>query len=291
MMCRLARLWLGLWALLAADSALAQEAPLSNAPLLRIETGQHGAAINRIALRPAEGLMVSVSDDKTARLWSLATGDLLSVLRGPIGAGPEGSLYGVALSPSGKTIAVAGHTGLAWDKTSSIYLFARESGQWLGRITVAEGRTDAINHLAFSPDGEKIAVGANDGRGLRIIEPSQRRITIVDDAYKDAIVWLDFAADGRLVASSIDGGVRLYDPAFKRLATWRAEAGLKPWSVAFSPDGQKIAVGFLAGAQVRVLSAADLKPLQDLKGGAGHQGGLSVIAWAADGKSLYAVGT
>jgi hypothetical protein len=41
---------------------------LTTAPILRIETGQHGAAINKLALFESDQVAVSVSDDKTARV-------------------------------------------------------------------------------------------------------------------------------------------------------------------------------------------------------------------------------
>ena len=270
--------------------ARAQEV-LSVAPVLRIETGQHGAAINKLAVHAPDGVAVTVSDDKTARVWSLATGDPLGVLRGPIGNGPEGALYAVAMSPSGKTVAVAGHTGLAWDRTASIYLFYREVNAWAGSIALNNTPTDAINHLVFSPDGAAIAVAVNDAKGLRIIQPNERSLRIVDADYKDVVAWVDFANDGQLVASSLDGGVRLYDKGFKKVAQWYAEGNAKPWAVDFSPDGKRIAVGLLGTPKVVLLNAADLTVVQTLNGGANRVGDFSAVAWAADGRNLYAAGT
>jgi len=274
-----------------ATPAGAADSTVSTAPILRIETGQHGAAINKLAVFQADRVAVTVSDDKTARVWSLTNGEMLTEMRGPIGTGPEGALYAVAMSPSGKTVAAAGHTGLSWDRTASIYLFNRDSGNWLGRITMADTATDAINHLMFSPDGKAIAVGANDSKGLRVVFPAERAIKLVDTEYKDAIVWVDFAADGRLVASSQDGGVRLYDAGFKRVAHWKGEAGAKPWAVSFSPDGKRVAVGLMGTSKVALLSATDLKPVQSLSGAAGRSGAFSVVAWSADGASVYGAGT
>ncbi|MBI3707393.1 MAG: hypothetical protein HY246_06915, partial [Proteobacteria bacterium] len=102
---RLLALFVGALAgLFGAAFADAQESP-STAPILRIETGMHAAAINKLALSEANGQLVTVSDDKTARLWSLADGRLLDTLRVPIAPGAEGSLYAVALPPSGRSIA------------------------------------------------------------------------------------------------------------------------------------------------------------------------------------------
>ena len=275
--------------LAAAAAPAAGAAAIPTAPVLRIETGMHGAAINGIAVDEADHELVTVSDDKTARIWSSATGALVATLRGPIGAGPEGGLYAVALSPSGKTIAVGGYTGLAWDGGAAIYLFNRADGSWLGRIALGAG-TDAVNHLAFAPDGRFLAVATNDRKGLKILDIHAQTLAIADADYGDAIEWLEFAPDGRLVTSSLDGQVRLYDKDFKRLAAWRAPAGKKPYETTFDKAGARIAVGLLDGDRIMILSGKDLKAVGERKGGRGT-GALSVAAWSADGRSLYGAGT
>jgi WD40 repeat protein len=266
-------------------------ADIPTAPILRIESGMHGASINGIAFDEADQQLVSVSDDKTVRIWSVADGQLLATARPPIGGGQEGALYAVALSPSGETIAAAGYTGISWDGAAEIYLFKRLGGAWLGRIALGNVKADTVNHLAFSPDSRYIAVGTNDAHGLRIVDTKARTISIVDRAYRDAIEWVDFASDGRLVTASLDGAVRLYDASFKLLATWRAAAGARPLSAVFDRDGTHVAVGFVDSSFALVLSGHDLKQVARLAGAAGRTGGLSVVAWSADGASLYGAGT
>src|SRR5437588_4946678 len=77
-------------------------------PLLRLDTGMHTAAIMRIGIDAANRYLVTGSEDKTVRVWELASGRLLRTLRPPIGAGNEGKIFGVALSPDGTTVAAAG---------------------------------------------------------------------------------------------------------------------------------------------------------------------------------------
>ena len=61
-------------------------------------------------------VLVTGSDDKTARVWSLPQGKLLKVLRPPIGAGSAGWVYAVAISPDGKTVAVGGSSSPIGDE-------------------------------------------------------------------------------------------------------------------------------------------------------------------------------
>jgi hypothetical protein len=247
----------------------------------------HGAAINALAVPPDGKSLISVSDDKTTRLWSLEDGKLLRTLRGPIGAGPEGALYALALSPSGKTIAVAGYTGIAAGG-AAIYLFQRESGAWLGRIAL--GKADAVTQLAFAPDGSRLAVGVNDDRGVRIVDLTRRTVEPLDPEAAAPTTGLSYAGDGRLATASRDGRVRLYDAALKRVAERDLGAAAKPFGVAFSPDGTRLAVGSLAAAKVRLLGRS-LEPLAELAGAEGRRGALGLVAWSVDGQRLYAAGT
>ena len=150
----------------SANGARADTEPgLSKAPVLRIETGMHTAKIGRIAVHPDTDLLASVSYDKTLRLWSLGDGKLFRTLRVPIGAAREGALYGVAISPDGTMIATAGWTGEADSPNWSLYLFDIASGEMIRRVADLPHR--GLN-LAFSPDGQYLAVTFKDDHGFRV---------------------------------------------------------------------------------------------------------------------------
>ncbi|TMB27144.1 MAG: hypothetical protein E6J61_20475, partial [Deltaproteobacteria bacterium] len=68
----------------------ARAARPSDDPILRIEVGMHTSHVTRIGIDRGGRSLLSASDDKTARLWDVRTGELLRVLRPPIAAGPEG---------------------------------------------------------------------------------------------------------------------------------------------------------------------------------------------------------
>jgi hypothetical protein len=134
--------------LLAALPGIAAE--LTTRPLPRLETGMHTARIGRIATDASGRWAVTASDDKTARVWEVASGRQFAVLRPPQGVGNEGKLYAVALSPDGAVVAVGGWTGWEWNNEVAIYLFDRASGRLLRGLP---GLPNVVRHLAFSPDG------------------------------------------------------------------------------------------------------------------------------------------
>jgi WD domain, G-beta repeat len=92
-------------------------------PVLRLETGMHTAPIRAAAVDAGGRLLATASFDKTVRLWSLATGEQLRVLRPAIGSGPEGELFAVAVSPDGQFVITGGWTGFEWEKANSLYVF------------------------------------------------------------------------------------------------------------------------------------------------------------------------
>src|SRR4030043_2479070 len=103
-------------------------------PILRMEMGMHSSIISNIAVDTQNQFIVTGSWDKTVRLWELSTGRLVRIFRPPIGEGPIGMIFAVAVSPDGKTIACGGREAGRKVTTCSLYLFDRESGKLVQRI-------------------------------------------------------------------------------------------------------------------------------------------------------------
>lgn len=273
-----------------AQLATAQSEP-SREPVLRIETGMHIAAIKRIGVDAANRYLVTASEDKTVRVWELPSGRLLRVIRPPLGAGYEGKLFAVALSPDGSTIAAGGWTGYEWDKQHSIYLFDRESGRLIRRLG---GLPNVVNHLVYSPDGRYLAATLGEKNGVRVFSTSPYAPAGEDTDYGDASYGADFDRAGRLATTSWDGFIRLYatggDGSLRLLAKQSAAGGQRPFDVKFSPDGTRLAVGFIDSTKVAVLRADDLSLLYAPVTTGVNNGDLHSVAWSADGRTLYAGG-
>ena len=286
-------------------------AEVPSEPMLRIDTGQHTATIVRIASDRDGRWLVSASQDKTVRVWDLATGRMLRVFRPPIAEGKEGELYSVAMSPDGRLVACGGWTELGSQQGFTIYIFARADGRMLDRI---QGLPNTVGQLVFSPDGRMLAAMLGSG-GMRLFavedkasnnpgapdEVSFRQIAD-DPRYTDQSDGADFSPDSRqLATSSEDGFIRIYDLANLNMRAKRSRGispsvmrtvpgGARLHGIRFSPDGSRVAVGFHHAPGVNILSVRDLHLLAAPDTSGVNNGDLSSVAWSRDGRFLYAAG-
>ena len=253
----------------------------------------HTAQINRIAVDRAGRWAVTVSHDKTARIWNLATGQLERVLRVPLGEGAEGKLFAVALSPDGALVALGGFTGPSGEP-KAIYLFDRASGRLLQRLP---GLPNQVNHLAFAADGRRLAAALGGANGIRVYGAMGQGAwaqVAADGDYGADSYSVEFDAAGRLLATSLDGELRLYGAGgsgrLQPLVRRAAPGGKRPFIARFSPDGRRIAVGFDDSKAVAVLDGTSLEPLAPADTSSITNGNFYGLAWSADGRRLLAAG-
>jgi WD40 repeat protein len=278
--------------LLPLLGAHSQAAAPSTEPMLRIEAGMHTAGIKRIDTDTAGRYAVTASEDKTARVWDVASGRLLQVLRPPIGPGNEGKLYTVAISPDGSTVAAAGWTGRDWNNEQvHIYLFDRASGQLQNRFT---GLPNAVFHLSFSPDGRWLAATLWGRNGVRVWDWRRGGAAQADSSYASSSYGVSWSAGGRFATTSEDGKLRLYrvaqNGALTKLAEADAPGGKRPLGLAFHPDGSRIAVGYRDSTRVDVVDGQRLTPLFAATTEGVDNGNLASVAWSRDGRTLVAAG-
>ncbi|MBX9637654.1 MAG: caspase family protein [Nitrosomonas sp.] len=228
-------------------------------PILQIDSGGHMAMIKNIFFTHDGKMLISASDDKTVRVWDLASGKTIRILRGQIGPGDEGKIYAAALSPDNRWLALGG-----WFNDDSIRLIDLLSGQV---VRLLQDHRNVILSLAFSADGRRLVSGSFDNTA-RIWDVTSGANLQTLSGHRDPIYAVAFSPDGRFaVTGSFDHSLKLWDSATgKPLADLPGHTD-KVRSVAFTPDGRYLLSGSWdqtirlwdgqTGASIKVLARQD----------------------------------
>jgi WD40 repeat protein len=265
----------------AADPQTDVPPGLFDRPVLVVDPSMHTAAIWRASADKDGRWAVTGSDDKTIRIWSLADGALVRTIRLPSGPGNVGKAFAVAISPDGAVVAAGGWTGPTGGP-KAVYLFDRATGALVRRI---EGLPNVVFHLAFSPDGARLAAVLGGGTGLRVYAKQTGWAEEARDGdYGDHSLGADFAPDGRLATTEFEGKVRLYAGPLigdiRPTVTIAAPGGPRPWRIAFSPDGTRLAVGHnVVPEAVDLLDGHTLASLPGPDLGGIEVGALTELVW------------
>ena len=147
----------------------------AQAPRIVVNPLGHSAKIHNLIFTPDGHRIISVSEDKTIRIWQAETGEMLKKFESQIGEGPEGMFYASALSPDGKLLAVAGYK-VESESENYIIVIDLEKGT---QVSTAIGHSDIINTLSFSGNGKYLASGAADNTVKIWKVESAPRLTVI----------------------------------------------------------------------------------------------------------------
>jgi WD40 repeat protein len=227
-----------------------------------------GHGIGGVAFSPDGTCLASGSQDKTVRLWDIATGQELHRLESH-----TGSVRAVTFSPDGTSLASAGSDG-------TVNLWEVASGR---ELRTFKGHTDPVWDVAFSPDGRHLASGSVD-RTVRLWDVGSGKELQVLSGHTGVVKSVAFSPDGqRLASAGGQGEVKLWETAgSKELLTLNGHRGVVE-CVAFSPDGQHLASSGGVDSAVRLWEAATGKELHTLRG---HRSSIYSVAFSPDGKWL-----
>lgn len=266
-----------------------------NEPILRLNLEMHNNDILDINTDAKGKYILTTSLDKTAKLWDARTGVLLQTYRFQIGGGVEGELLCGAISPNAEIVAVGGKTGT--NSKYNIYIFETLTGQLVKTLS---GLENYVLDLEFSPNGKYLAAGLGGKDGLVLFENNLLQMNNLSDlivrknkvllGYESGVKTIAFSKSGKIGTVSYDGKIRLYDKSFT-LAKEISGLGQKPFSISFSQDETKVAIGYNDIPEIEVRSASDLGLLYKPEiGGIDKAGAFMYVAFSADGNYLYGAG-
>ncbi len=246
-------------------------------PLLTYTTTYGSFAV---AFAPDGATLVSGGGDNVVRVWNGATAGarapaVTHLHRRPF-ASADLPVRAAAVRPDLRLRASAGDRVRLWAVDSDTPLAVWRAG-----------RAGVSRAVAFSPAGDIVAAGSDDGR-LRLWSVRTRRpLGAPIAAHLGVVRGVAFSPDGKTIASAgADEVVRLWDVESGR-ARRAALTGHKGavLAVAFSPDGTTLAS---AGDSIRLWDVATGRP----RGApiTGHAGTVDALAFSADGSVLASGG-
>jgi WD40 repeat protein len=219
----------------------------------------HSETVNQVAFSPDGQALATVSDDGTARIWDLATGRAIRTLHG------LGRLQYVVWSPDNLSLAVRGdQTAFLWTPHLGFPLII---GNW------------NTSGLAFSPNGQELAVAGMFGVELRNVTDARKIRTLPEYASGDESDIVFSAGARTLSAFSTTGGK----------AAWWDLLGAKGGARVAVAAGGARAVG--PGGRTLFVGESGVFAIRDVR--KGHASDVRIAAssvlaarFSADGKTL-----
>jgi WD40 repeat protein/transcriptional regulator with XRE-family HTH domain len=217
--------------------------------------------------------LATVSMDGTAKVWDLATNQVLMTLPTDVTANLAGT--GAVFSPDGKRL-------LTISSDNSATLWEPATGQ---ALFLLHGHTAPVSSVAISPDGKVLAT-ASDDKTVKLWDATTGVAINTLAGHEGVSLVLAFSPDGkRVFAGSDETGIAIAweVPSGKELFRFGGQAAVVGVdAIAVSPDGARLATGEF-DTTVKLWEAATGKLLLTLFG---HASQVVSVAFSADGSYL-----
>ncbi|MEG4504465.1 AAA-like domain-containing protein [Microcoleus sp. F6_B4] len=218
--------------------------------------------------------------DSSAETTKHITGRMIAALQQAVSAvkernsleGHSNSVWSVAFSPDGKTLASA-------SSDNTIKLWNLQSQKPIATLT---GHSNEVLSVAFSPDGKTLASASRD-KTIKLWHLETQKPIATLRGHNNPVLSVAFSPDGlTLASSSSDSTIKLWNlQSQKPIATLRGHNN-PVLSVTFSPDGLTLASAS-SDNTIKLWHLESPKPIATLTG---HSNWVNSVAFSPDGLTL-----
>ncbi len=194
---------------------------VTNVTMVR-SSWEKSVEMNSIQFSPDSRRVLTISSDKTARLWDWEAGQQLG---DPMVH--DGEIVEARFGPDGRLIATASddRTARLWDA---------HTGRSVG---VPMRHNDALTELRFSPNGQQLVVGCWDN-SAQLWNVASCQPACGPLRHRERVWSVDFSPDGRrVVTGSADGFVQVWDVRASASPELSVRHDASVGSARFGPDG------------------------------------------------------
>ncbi len=258
--------------------------------LLRTLTGHRGS-VTALAMTPDGKLVISGSDDKTLKVWSLETGTELFTLNGH-----SKSVNAVVVTPDSKLV-ISGSD----DKTLKVW-----SLETRAELFTLTGHHGSVRALAVTPDGKLVISGSGNMRNP---------FASTENIFDELLSFFNGSTENTLKVWNLETGAELFTlpghsesvnaliatpdgkqvisgSSDKTLKVWNLETGVELFTltghsnwvnaVAVTPDGKQV----ISGSSDKTLKVWNLETGKKLFTLTGHSGLVNAVVVAPDSKQI-----
>jgi WD40 repeat protein len=187
----------------------------------------HSSFVNSLAISPDGKIMASASWDKTIKVWTLETGELIGTL-----TGHSDRVNSVAINFDGNLLA-------SGSSDETIKFWNLHSGELLCTFP---GHSMEVSSVAISPNGQVIASSGGADNIIKLWNLRTGELLRTLRGHSDNVNSVVFSPDGKILASgSSDATSKVWDVESGNLLRTLSGLNVGVNSVAIGPDGQILA--------------------------------------------------
>jgi WD40 repeat protein len=225
----------------------------------------HKGAVTAVAYSPDGKFLLSGGNDRTLKLWEVASGKEVRTF-----TGHRGAVTSVAFSPDG-------HLAISGSSDSTVRLWEVATGE---QLRSTENLGWKVTSVAFSPDGRFVESGADDNQVKLWSLPKVEHVrSFTGHGWR--VTSVAFSPDGNFsLSGSEDDSLKLWDVAKGQEVRSFRNGLANVTCVAFSPDG-RFGLSGSRDKTVKLWNLASGRTVQEFDG---HSQPVRSVAFTRDGR-------